>query len=163
LTHKAGFTKTTAQTGAVTLIQRFGGALSDDWDSPLLALQGYQTEGDTEGALRVSRLGIERAEKYIKDYPDNPRAYYLGTTALVALGQTARAREWAETALALSPDDSSTRYNVACFYATIGETEKALDLLENSISSRSWIENDSELDSLRDHPRYKAMVESMPE
>jgi len=135
----------------------------DDWDSPLLALQGYQTEGDTEGALRVSRLGIERAEKYIKDYPDNPRAYYLGTTALVALGQTARAREWAETALALSPDDSSTRYNLACFYATIGETERSLDLLENSISSRSWIENDSELDSLRDHPRYKAMVESMPE
>jgi hypothetical protein len=28
LTHKAGFTKTTAQTGAVTLIQRFGGALN---------------------------------------------------------------------------------------------------------------------------------------
>ena len=28
LTHKAGYTKTTAQTGAVTLIQRFGGALN---------------------------------------------------------------------------------------------------------------------------------------
>jgi adenylate cyclase len=52
---------------------------------------------------------------------------------------------------------------VACFYATIGETEKSLDLLENSITSRSWIENDSELDSLRDHPRYKALIESMPE
>ena len=28
LTHKAGYTKTTAQTGAVTLIQRFGGAFN---------------------------------------------------------------------------------------------------------------------------------------
>ena len=28
LTHKAGYTKTTAHTGAVTLIQRFGGALN---------------------------------------------------------------------------------------------------------------------------------------
>ena len=48
-------------------------------------------------------------------------------------------------------------------FVYFGETEKSLDLLENSISSRSWIENDSELDSLRDHPRYKAIVESMPE
>ena len=79
----------------------------------------------------------------------------------MALGQTARARDWAETALALSPDDTSTRYNVACFYATIGETEKSLDLLENSISSRSWIENDPHVDSLRDHPRYKAVIESL--
>jgi hypothetical protein len=28
LTHKSGYTKTTAQTGAVTLIQRFGSALN---------------------------------------------------------------------------------------------------------------------------------------
>ena len=28
LTHKAGYTKATAQTGSVTLIQRFGGALN---------------------------------------------------------------------------------------------------------------------------------------
>ena len=66
-------------------------------------------------------------------------------------------------ALALSPEDASTRYNVACFYAIIGETERSLDLLDNSISSRSWIENDSELDSIRDHPRYKAIVDSLPE
>ena len=43
----------------------------------------------------------------------------------------------------------------------LDEPEKALDCLENSISSRSWIENDPELDSLRDHPRYKAVIESL--
>ncbi len=135
----------------------------DDWESPLLALQFYQKVGDSEGAQRVSRLGIERAEKYIENHPDNPRAYYLGTTALMELGHPTRARNWAKNALALSPEDTSTRYNVACFYATIGETEKSLDLLENSITSRNWIENDSELDSIRDHPRYKAIIESMPD
>jgi len=136
---------------------------SEDWESPLLALQGYERDGDREGALQVARIGIKRAERYIEDYPDSPRAYYLGSTALSTLGQMERAIEWAERALVLSPDDASTRYNVACFYATIGETEKALDLLKNSITSRSWIENDSELDSIRDHPRYQAIIESLPE
>jgi len=135
----------------------------EDWESPLLALQGYEHEGDREGAVRVSRIGVERAERQIEDYPGNPRPYYLGSSALVILGQEQRAREWAERALALSPDDASTRYNVACFYAVIGDTERSLDLLENSISSRSWIENDTELDSLRDHPRYRAIIDSLPE
>jgi len=135
----------------------------EDWESPLLALQGYEKEGDEEGAIKVAKLGVDRAEKHIQDYPDSPRAYYLGCSALLTLGETGRAREWAERALKLSPDDASTRYNVACFYALIGDIERSLDLLENSISSRGWIENDSELDSIRDHPRYKAIIESMPE
>jgi len=82
---------------------------------------------------------------------------------LATLGETDHAIEWAERALALSPGDASTRYNVACFFATIGETDRSLDLLENSIQLRSWIENDSELDSLRDHPRYRKIIESLPE
>lgn len=135
----------------------------EDWESPLLALQGYEKEGDIEGARRVAQIGVERARRHIEDYPDNPRAYYLGSPGLVTLGEIDQAREWAERALELSPDDISTRYNVACFFAILGETEKALDLLENSITSRSWIENDSTLDSIRDHPRYQAIIESLPE
>jgi len=136
---------------------------SEDWESPLMAIQGYDKEGDEAGARHVAQLGIERVLRHLEDYPDNPRAYYLGTSGLATLGETDRAIEWAERALALSPDDASTRYNVACFFATIGQTDRSLDLLENSIQSRSWIENDSELDSIRDHPRYKAIIESLPE
>jgi ribosomal protein S27E len=40
LTHKAGYTKTTAQTGAVTLIQRFGGALNANIHFHMLFLDG---------------------------------------------------------------------------------------------------------------------------
>ncbi|HMB59171.1 MAG TPA: tetratricopeptide repeat protein, partial [Xanthomonadales bacterium] len=80
---------------------------------------------------------------------------------LEALGQLDLAKQWAEQALKLSPDDPPTRYNMACFYARMGETEKALDLLEGSIRSRSWIENDPDMDSLRDSPRYKAIIQSL--
>ncbi len=135
----------------------------ENWESPLMAIQGYDMEGDEAGARHVAQLGIERVKRHLEDYPDNPRAYYLGTSGLATLGETDRAIEWAERALALSPGDASTRYNTACFFATIGETDRSLDLLENSIQSRSWIENDSELDSLRDHPRYRKIIDSLPE
>ncbi len=77
------------------------------------------------------------------------------------LGDIERAREWAEYALALDPEDAVTRYNSACFYARIGETDKALDCLENSVISRAWIENDADLNSLRNQPRYRTILDSL--
>ena len=75
-----------------------------------MAVQGYDKEGDEAGARHVAQLGIERVLRHLEDYPDNPRAYYLGTSGLATLGETDRAIEWAERALTLSPDDASTRY-----------------------------------------------------
>jgi len=134
----------------------------EDFESPMLAIACHEKLNDTDGAQRAARIGIERIERHLEDYPDNPRAYYLGLAGLVVLGQNQKARQWAARALELA-EDRPTRYNLACFWAGEGEIEKALDCLENSISSRNWIENDPDLDPLRDHPRYKALIESLPE
>jgi len=135
----------------------------DDYESPLMLCTIYLAAGDKENARRVSRIGVERAEKILEDYPDNQRAYYLGSTALLTLGQPDRARVWIERALELNPDDGATRYNVACFYVNVGEPERALDLLENSVISRSWIENDPDMIPLRDDPRFIEIINSLPE
>ncbi len=105
---------------------------------------------------------MERAEKVLEDYPDNQRAYYLGASGHAMLGQMDKALEWTEHALVLNPTDPATRYNAACFYAGAGEIEKALDCLEDSVNSRTWIENDPDLNALRDQPRYQALVDSLP-
>lgn len=131
----------------------------DDWESPLLVLAPLRQQGKTDEVERIALLGMERLENYLEDYPDNRRAYYLGANARAMLGDIDQARRWAEKAYQLAPDDPSTRYNLACFYAQIGDEEHALDLLENSITSRSWIENDPDLDSLRDHPRYREFLD----
>jgi adenylate cyclase len=147
-----------------TAIGHFSRAMdlnADDYESPLLAIGSYQNAGDEVNSRRCAQIGVERARRHLEDYPHNPRPWYLGAAALLILDQREEARKWAETALAIAPQDRSTRYNVACFFALTGETEKALDLLENSILSRTWIENDPELESLRSHPRYKAIVESL--
>jgi adenylate cyclase len=133
----------------------------DDYESPLLVIGSYQKAGDEANLRRYAQIGIERARRHLEDYPDNPRPWYLGAAAFLVLEQPDEARRWAAAALAIAPEDRSTRYNVACFFALTGETEKALDLLEDSIVARSWIENDPELESLRNHPRYRALIEAL--
>lgn len=135
----------------------------DDYESPLLAIGSYQQAGDEEGMRHYARLGIERARQHLEDYPDNPRPYYLGTTAFLVLDKPDEAQQWAEAALSMAPDDATTRYNLACYYALLGEIETSLDLLETSILSRSWIETDPELEALRNHPRYQKLINSLPQ
>jgi hypothetical protein len=54
LVHKAGYTKTTAQTGAVTLIQCFGGALNLNIHYHMLFLDGVYSADKTR--LRFRRV-----------------------------------------------------------------------------------------------------------
>ncbi len=48
-------------------------------------------------------------------------------------------------------------------YASIGETDKALDLIERAIElgsrNRLYFETDPDFVSLRDHPRFKALLD----
>jgi hypothetical protein len=68
-------------------------------------------------------------------------------------------------ALALDSEDSVVLYNVGCVYPLTGETEKALDCRERAVKNgsghREWIEHDSDLASLREHPRFKALLASI--
>lgn len=135
----------------------------DDYESPLLATTMYFAAEDLDGARRIAKIGVERAERILQDYPDNPRAYYLGAGGLLMLGEEHKAKEWLEHALRLNPDDPATQYNSACYFAKFEEThERALDLLEDSVISRTWIENDADLDPLRQYPRFQAFLESLP-
>ncbi len=53
-------------------------------------------------------------------------------------------------------------YNGACFYASQGDNPRALDLLQQAVQlgwgDRAWMEHDSELESLRDDPAFKALL-----
>ena len=82
----------------------------------------------------------------------------------LALGETERAKEWAERALLLDPDNLNMRYNFACtLVLELHDFEAALDLLEPlfekvRIEAVNWAKADPDLDSIRDHPRFKAMM-----
>ncbi|NOR18748.1 MAG: hypothetical protein GQ538_01500 [Xanthomonadales bacterium] len=68
----------------------------------------------------------------------------------------------AERAYALNP--LVCGYNVSCAFNLAGDPERALDLLEELAESGAlqidWLKQDSDWDTVRDHPRYLAIVEN---
>ena len=70
-----------------------------------------------------------------------------------------------EQALGTLPNDrGAALYNLACFYATTGQPDKALPLLPQALRLRpdlvEWSKQDSDLDVLRDLPAFKALYEA---
>ena len=149
---------------AATLFERAAEIKPDDFQGLILLRQIYRSLGRDAEREDAARKGIERAEQEINVHPENPRPAYLGASALITIGETDRAKEWLARALAIDPDDALTQYNAACIYARLGEAEAAFDLLEHFIphanhENKAWIKHDSDFDPLRDHPRYKKILE----
>jgi adenylate cyclase len=97
-------------------------------------------------------------------HPDDALALSRGAISLILVGDVDQGLEWAERAYALN--SRVCAYNVACAHALAGDGERALDLLESDAAStavyRNWLEHDSDWDSLREHPRFKAVLETLP-
>ena len=134
----------------------------DDYQAPLLMGQIYDSLGRPEEAAAVRRRGVRAAERRLQHDPDEPRALYMAANALVCLGESERGLRWAERALALEPDEPMLLYNVGCIYSLAGKDDRALDCLEKALSGGDayvdWLRQDSNLDPLRDHPRFQALL-----
>ena len=137
----------------------------EDFQSLMLLGQSLMVIGREDDGVAATLEGIERAERQLELDPTDARALSLGATALITLGQRDRALQWAHRAIELHPDDTGVLINSACAYARAGLTDRALDLLERTFArgwgKRDWIEHDPDYDSLRDHPRFKAMLEKL--
>lgn len=81
---------------------------------------------------------------------------------MVAVGEVERALEWAGRARRLEPADPMVLYNLACIYSLAGKVDEALDCLEvcfgHGFTFRGWAQRDSNLDAIRGHPRYGALM-----
>jgi adenylate cyclase len=150
---------------AARMFERSAEIDPDDYQSPALSIQIYRSLGRPADMQTAARKAVERAESGLARQPENPRPAYLGAAALITLGDKDRAREWLARALATDPDDIWTQYNVACVYTALGDIGRAFDLLERILPhaghelKHGWIKNDSDLDPLRDHPRYQKILE----
>ncbi len=136
----------------------------DDYQSPLLLQQVFQSLGRPEEAVKYARLGLKRAEEALRLNPESSKPAQQGACALAFLGERERAKEWLARALAIDPEDNIARYNAACTYALLGEIDRAIDLLEICLLQvgrdfKLWFKNDSDLDPIRNHPRYQKLLE----
>jgi TolB-like protein/Flp pilus assembly protein TadD len=137
----------------------------EDYQAVFFAAQSYEALGNQAEAEARYRHALQVAETHMELNPDDPRAATMRAVSLCRLGQPEEGLHWAEQALAIDPEDAGVRYNVACLYALEGETEKAIDCLEDAIQvgfgNRGWIEQDPDLASLREHPRFQALLQNV--
>jgi len=137
----------------------------DDYQAPAMAAGIYRALGRVDAMKRIAARGIRAAERAIASNPDDGRALYLGAMMLSRVGRDAEAEEWANRAASVYANDMATMYNVACFHATNGRAEAALELLERAASlgwtATDWARQDMDLVSLRGNPRFEQLLERM--
>jgi adenylate cyclase len=140
--------------------------MDTDVNSASMLISCYTALGNPAAVARVAELTLSRADALLKQDPNNAAAVGYGATALAALGQSQRFKEWMKRALLLDPDNIKSRYNFACALAAqLKETEAALELLESvfqnvSIGLLNHAKADPDLDSLRNNPKFAAMVKA---
>jgi TolB-like protein/Flp pilus assembly protein TadD len=145
------------------LFEQAGQVKPEDYQAPALLAMIFTSLARPTEANAAYQRSLRLAEKHLDLHPDDARALYMGANCLCQLGQRERAAEWARRALAADPDESSILYNVACVYSLLGQTDEALECLEKVLSRghwyKDWAKKDSDLNSLRDHPRFQALLD----
>jgi adenylate cyclase len=137
-----------------------------DFSSPAQAQSALQALGDLDGARAMARVTLDRSEKALVQDRTNGAAMANGASALAALGQRERAREWIGRAMLVDPDNENMRYNFACTLSLyLQDVEAALDLLEPLLTRKQnpaaflrVARSDPDLDPIRDDPRFQAKI-----
>jgi tetratricopeptide (TPR) repeat protein len=150
---------------AAQMFEKASTANPEDYQSLILLGQTFISLGRKLEGETARQRGLKIIERHLDFHPDDARALYMGAASLTQLGQRERALEWTKRALAIDPDDPGVLYNVACAYVGLGETEQAVDCLEKALAGgsylKAWAEHDSDLDPLRNHPRFQALLKSL--
>jgi serine/threonine protein kinase/tetratricopeptide (TPR) repeat protein len=134
----------------------------DDHQAPNMLGFVLRCLGKIEESVEVYKRGFEVAKRRVEMNPDDSRAYYLGSSALIEIGQREKGLAWAHKALELDPEDSYILYGIACNFSRIEDTDQALFFFEKTLKAgfahREWIEHDSDFDPIREHPRFKELL-----
>ena len=135
----------------------------EDYQAPSFLAQAFAGQGRIAEANKASQRAVKSIEGWLDQNPDDARALNLGAGIWSNLGQTEKALEWANRSLEIDREDPQLLYNVACVYAIEGMKEEALKCLERAIDKGyghlEWMEHDSDLNSLRNDKRFKALLE----
>ena len=137
----------------------------DDYQSWLLLGFVYSKLGRKADSEAARRAGVRLVEKRLEFDPYDVRALYLAANALVSLGDCDRGLQWARRALSIEPHEPMLLYNAACIFCLAKKPGEAIGFLEEAVrqgfSNRGWLKHDTDLDALRDTPRFVALFEGM--
>jgi adenylate cyclase len=150
---------------AIRYFEKAAAVVETEFTAASFAPQCYEAKGDMAGLRVAARRALARIEKVVAAEPDHGRALGYGAGLLASLGEADRAREWIERGTLVDPENTILHFNFVCALSRLREIDAALELLSNVIDKASkgwlvWLDNDTDLDPLRDHPRFKQIVDS---
>jgi len=137
-----------------------------DPQTPGLLVQIYRDLGRQADLKHAAQQAVNLGLKVIEATPENLRACGSVAFGYLNLGDFANASKFMERSLESNRDDSILNYNAGCLYSQIGDTEKAITHLQISFKHgvgsqlKDWIKYDSDLDSIRNHPKFLEMMRS---
>jgi len=135
----------------------------------LLLGQTYALLGNSAAARQSFEEARVILEKAAQEQPDNPRIHSALGLTYAGLGRKADAIREGELAAQMYPiskdavSGTQRLTDLARIYATVGEPDKAIALLEKLLSvpshiSVSILKHDPAWDPLRAHPRFQALL-----
>ncbi len=106
-------------------------------------------------------------EGVLENYPDYVECLmYLGN-AYTATGMCEKGLQIDMKLAKLKPYDPLVHYNLSCSYSLMNKIRPALAALRNAIklgyNDIEHLENDTDLDNLKDHEEYNALINKLKE
>jgi quercetin dioxygenase-like cupin family protein len=97
----------------------------------------------------------------------SPWEYYFAAIPAYRDKEYARGSEIVREGLERYPENPSVLYTLACFESLAGERDAAIEHLRQAAARdarvREWAEDDSDLDPIRDDPRFESAVAGQPQ
>jgi TolB-like protein/Flp pilus assembly protein TadD len=150
---------------AAILFEKASQVEPENYQSAHFLVDAYRDLNMEDEMQKANQRALEVFRKHIDLNPDDARALYLGAGVLIKADKPEEALEWVKKAISINPDETAVLYNATCIYSLLGKFDEALDYFEKAIeagfASRVWIESDSDLDLIRNHPRFQKALKKI--
>ncbi|WP_449428892.1 TIR domain-containing protein [Rhodanobacter umsongensis] len=149
---------------AIRFYERAASLMETDLNSASMLVSCYTAIGDAAGTHRAAQLALKRAEAILARDQNNSGVMGYSAYALAALGEGERAKARMERAILIDPDNFNMRYNFVCALSVhLKDKEAALEMLGPVFETITdsflpYAKADPDIESLRDDPRYQAML-----
>ena len=137
----------------------------ENYHSAHFLVDAYKDLNMEHEMQKANQRALEVFRKHLDLNPDDARALYLGAGVLIKANEIEEGLRWIKKAISINPDETAVLYNATCIYSLLGKFDEALDYFERAIeagfASREWIESDSDLDPIRNHPRFQEALKKL--
>lgn len=135
-------------------------------DEPDAAARGRRDRSASStpwfGSLGQLDFDIDFFERLLARSPDSLETLRVLAELVSKKGLVTRAVELDRRLVELLPDDFLARYNLACSLARAGRADDAIDALSRAIllgyDDLDHMESDPDLESIRNHPDFLALL-----